>query len=123
LLVAKSLYAVERIKKDLKEKFEMIDFGEATTILGTKIRGDWKNGTLTLEQTDDVDNLHKRKHYGLRYTRTVDDPLIIGNLRGYCNIVWAGDKDSYVSMAGLIFVMNGGAISWKCNACAVEMPR
>jgi hypothetical protein len=35
----------------------MSNFGEATTILGIKIRRDWKRGTLTLEQTNYVSNL------------------------------------------------------------------
>jgi hypothetical protein len=59
--------------------------------------------------------LHKTQSYGLRYTRTPDDPAIIGNLRGYCDSDWAGDKDHYVSTAGWIFMMNGGAISWQCK--------
>jgi hypothetical protein len=56
--------------------------------------------------------LHKTKEYGIRYTHTDDDPAIIGNLRGYCDNDWASDRDHYVSTAGWIFMMNGGAITW-----------
>jgi hypothetical protein len=59
--------------------------------------------------------LHKTQRYGLKYTRTTDDPVIIGNLRGYCDSDWAGDKDNYVSTGAWIFLMNGGAISWQCK--------
>jgi hypothetical protein len=205
LVAAKSLNAVEKIKAALKGRFEMSDFGEATTILGINIRRDWKKGTLTLEQADYVRSLlvkfrqtesqycstpidrtsapmskshspvterekaamadkpfrevvgslmhlmvctrpdiahavstlsrflqnpgayhwecavrvlqylHKTQRYGLKYTRTADDPVIIGNLRGYCDSDWAGDKDNYVSTGAWVFMMNGGAISWQCK--------
>jgi hypothetical protein len=59
--------------------------------------------------------LHKTKNYGLKYSRTLDDPAIIGNLHGFCDSDWAGDKDNYLSTAGWVFIMNGGAISWQCK--------
>jgi hypothetical protein len=46
LVAAKRLDAVEKIKDALKKRFEMSDFGEATTILGIGIRRDWKRGSL-----------------------------------------------------------------------------
>jgi hypothetical protein len=57
LVAAKDLKAVEQIKNALKLRFEMSDFGEATTILGIRIRRDRQAGTLTLDQTDYVNNL------------------------------------------------------------------
>jgi hypothetical protein len=59
--------------------------------------------------------LHKTKRVGLKYQRTRDNPTIIGDLRGYCDSDWAGDKDNYLSTAGWVFMMNGGAISWQCK--------
>jgi hypothetical protein len=59
--------------------------------------------------------LHKTKDYGLKYTRTEDDPVIVGDLKGYCDSDWAGERDTYVSTGGWIFLMNGGAISWQCK--------
>jgi hypothetical protein len=205
LVAAQDLKAVERIKNALKGRFEMSDFGEATTILGIRIRRDWNAGTLTLDQTDYVNNLlvkfrqsnskycstpmdkmavpmskahcpmterelaamadvpfrevvgslmhlmvctrpdiahavsslsrflqnpreynwdgavrvlqylHKTSHYELKYTRTADDPAIIGDLRGFCDSDWAGDKEGFLSTAGWVFIMNGGAVSWQCK--------
>jgi hypothetical protein len=205
LIAAKSLEAVENIKRALKARFDMVDFGEAKSILGINIRRDMKAGTLILEQSDYIQTLltkfrqlnsgysstpidraspqmskahcpvteqerlamadkpyrevvgslmhlmvctrpdiahavstlsrflqtpgeyhwdsavrvlkylHKTKTVGLKYTRTDDDPELIGNLRGYCDSDWVGDKDNYISTAGWVFMMNGGAISWQCK--------
>jgi hypothetical protein len=59
--------------------------------------------------------LHKTRSIGIKYTRTLDSPTILGNLRGYCDSDWVGDRDHCLSTAGWIFVMCGGAISWQCK--------
>jgi hypothetical protein len=59
--------------------------------------------------------LHKTKDLGLKYTRTEDDPVIVGNLRGFCDSDRAGDRDTYVLTKGWVFIMGGGAISWQCK--------
>jgi hypothetical protein len=59
--------------------------------------------------------LHKTRDVGLKYSRTEDDPVIVGDLRGYCDSDWAGERDTYVSTGGWIFIMGGGAISWQCK--------
>jgi hypothetical protein len=59
--------------------------------------------------------LHKTQSIGIKYARTSDSPTIIENLRGYCDSDWVGDRDNYLSTAGWIFIMCGGAISWQCK--------
>jgi hypothetical protein len=41
--------------------------------------------------------------------------VIVGDLKGFCDSDWAGDKDHYLSTAGWTFLMCGGAISWQCK--------
>jgi hypothetical protein len=52
LIAAKSLKTMEGIKEALKAKFDMVDFGEAKTILGINKRRYMSKGTLILEQSD-----------------------------------------------------------------------
>jgi hypothetical protein len=51
--------------------------------------------------------------YGLRFQRFSRTGSIIGDLHGFCDSDWAADKDHYLSTAGWVFIMNGGAISWQ----------
>ena len=48
-------------------------------------------------------------NYGLEYSKQNGD----GNLVGFSDADWAGDPNDRKSTSGYIFVMNGGAISWK----------
>eukprot|EP00731_Ephydatia_muelleri_P016374 Em0009g798a len=48
-------------------------------------------------------------NYGLEYSKQNGD----GNLVGFSDANWAGDPNDRKSTSGYIFVMNGGAISWK----------
>jgi len=40
LIVFKSRYIIDKLKKDLSSKFEMKDLGEAKKVLGMEIEGD-----------------------------------------------------------------------------------
>ena len=53
--------------------------------------------------------LQGTKSYGLEYSKGDDD----GNLAGFSDANWAGDSNDQKSTSGYVFVMNGGAISWK----------
>jgi hypothetical protein len=57
--------------------------------------------------------LHKTRAVGLCYRQLSPAPTMIGDLHGFCDSNWAGDRDSYCSTAGWVFVMNGAAISWQ----------
>ena len=53
--------------------------------------------------------LQGTKSYELEYSKRDDD----GNLVGFSDADWAGDSNNRKSTSGYVFVMNGGAISWK----------
>ena len=69
---------------------------------------------------------HGATKRALHYTKsTVDHGITYGGqelkqgqgptLRGYSDSDWAGDPDTRRSTNGYVFMLNGGAISWKCN--------
>jgi hypothetical protein len=60
--------------------------------------------------------LKRTRAFGLCYRR-LDSPPIIGDLHGFCDSDWAGDRDLYLSTAGWVFFMNGAAISWQSKRC------
>ena len=50
LIVSKNLESVEAVKNQLKREFEMVDFGEASSILGIQITRNMEEGWLELDQ-------------------------------------------------------------------------
>jgi hypothetical protein len=60
LVAAQKLERVQQIKAALMKKYEMVDYGEAKSILGISIHRDWDAGTLTLEQTEYIDSILTR---------------------------------------------------------------
>ena len=48
---------MKAIKRDFSERFDMSDFGEATSILGIDIIRDWEKGTIILELQNYVDKI------------------------------------------------------------------
>jgi hypothetical protein len=57
LFFTKNLALMSRIKAHCADRFDMVDFGEAQSILGIKIVRDWSRGTIHLSQTDKCDDL------------------------------------------------------------------
>jgi transposase InsO family protein len=57
LFFTKNLTLMSRIKAHLSDRFDMVDFGEATSILGIKIARNFPQGTIHLSQTDKCDDL------------------------------------------------------------------
>jgi hypothetical protein len=49
------------------------------------------------------------KHYGIKYTGTSGYPT----LEGYADADWAGNKENSKSTSGYVFLLAGGAISWR----------
>jgi hypothetical protein len=57
LFFSKDLCLITDVKGNLAVRFDMVDFGEAKSILNIKIDRNWTEGTITLSQTDKIDNL------------------------------------------------------------------
>jgi hypothetical protein len=53
------------------------------------------------------------RNYCLEYKKVPAIQGVIGDLHGYCDADWAGDRDDYRSTAGWVFLMGGAAISWS----------
>jgi len=52
LIASKSIFAINKLKKDLSFKFEMKDLGEEKKVLSMEIKRDWKSGKISLIQRD-----------------------------------------------------------------------
>jgi hypothetical protein len=57
LFFTKNLTLMSKIKKHLAVRFDMVDFGDAKSILGIKIVRNLDTGTIHLSQTDKCDDL------------------------------------------------------------------
>jgi hypothetical protein len=57
--------------------------------------------------------LKRTRSFGLCYRKSDSPVSTIGDLHGYCDSDWAGDRDLYLSTSGWVFIMNGAAISWQ----------
>jgi len=76
LLVASSLAAIYKIKKDLHELFEMKDLGQAKVILGLEIRRDKTLGTLKLSQGKYAGQVLEK--LGMSECNPIGTPLEVG---------------------------------------------
>ena len=57
LIMNRNLHVVNGIKTNLARRFEMVDFGEAQSILGITIVRDREKGTLSLHQQEYIDTM------------------------------------------------------------------
>lgn len=73
LLMANDLGEVNRIKKQLSEKFEMIDMGEIKQFLGIKVERDEIREQIKISQPKYIDGLLKR--FGMSDCRPVSTPM------------------------------------------------
>ncbi|GJZ80349.1 hypothetical protein Tco_0645343 [Tanacetum coccineum] len=57
----------------------------------------------------------------LRYLRNTKDRFLVYGeekglrVTGYCDAGWQTDKDDSRSQSGLVFLLNGGAVTWKSS--------
>ena len=58
------------------------------------------------------------RNYGLVYEKCESVHGVLGDLHGFCDADWAGDRDDYRSTAGWVFLMSGAAISWSSKKIA-----
>lgn len=71
-----SIEAVKKVKKNLKERFEMTDLGEAHWILGVEITRDRPNRTLSNSQKAYFNEILSR--FGMTDCRSVSTPMEVG---------------------------------------------
>ena len=73
LIVSNNLQTIEGVKQKLKLEFEMVDFGEASSILGIQITRNLAQGWLELDQRRYVEVILDK--FGMRECRGVVTPL------------------------------------------------
>ena len=73
LIVSSDLGAIERVKRKLKSEFDMVDFGEASSILGIQITRNLAEGWLELDQKRYVEVILDK--FGMSECRGVVTPL------------------------------------------------
>ena len=72
LTIGKDPTLVEQKKKELKERFEIIDMREVSRILGMEVTGDYDEGTLAITQTAYVDIILER--FGMQDANAAQSP-------------------------------------------------
>ena len=50
LIASKSIFAIDKLKKDLSSEFKMKDLGETKKVLGMEIERDRRSGKVSLTQ-------------------------------------------------------------------------
>ena len=73
LIMNRNINVVNGIKKNLSKRFDMVDFGEAQSILGITIKRDRERGTISLHQSEYIDNMLKT--FGQEQTSTRVTPM------------------------------------------------
>ena len=63
---------------------------------------------LVVSTRPDISLPQGHKDLGILYSKAELDSCI-----GYADADWAGDEDDQKSISGYIFLLSGGAISWK----------
>lgn len=73
ILASKDLKELNTVKKKLKSKFEIVDLGEITDILGIHVERDGKIGSMKLSQEKYIDDLLKK--FNMNSAKTVSTPI------------------------------------------------
>jgi hypothetical protein len=110
LLASNDLGMLHETKKMLTRSFDMKDLGEASFVLGIEIHRDRSNpgNDHWVAAKKVMRYLQRTKDYMLVYRR-VDSLEIVG----YTDSNRPGCLDDLLSTSGYIFMMAGGAISWR----------
>ncbi|KAK7341990.1 hypothetical protein VNO80_24931 [Phaseolus coccineus] len=137
LLASSDVGLLHETKKFLTKNFEMKDLGNASFVLGIQILRDRPRGSLMYAQVCTRPDiafivevlgrylsnpglqhwttakrmlryLKKTKDYVLTYRRSENLEII-----GYSDFDFAGCQDSKRSTSGYVYILAGGAISWK----------
>lgn len=72
LISGKDPTLVDKLKKELKDRFEMTDMGEVKLILGMEVQRNYEEGTLSITQKGYVQSILDR--YGMQESNTVSTP-------------------------------------------------
>nr|CAN61066.1 hypothetical protein VITISV_004412 [Vitis vinifera] len=139
LLATNDISILHDTKRFLSKHFEMKDLGDASFVLGIQIHRDRSRGILGLSQRTYIDKVLQRKsrnaedslRFGcgesnvcsakrvMRYLQRTKEYMLTYRrldqleLIGYSDSDFAGCQDSRRSTSGYIYLLAGGAISWR----------
>ncbi|RVW72869.1 Retrovirus-related Pol polyprotein from transposon TNT 1-94 [Vitis vinifera] len=116
LLATNDKGLLHEVKQFLSKNFDMKDMGEASYVIGIKIHRDRFKGRYQSNPSIDhwkaakkvMRYLQGTKDYKLMYRRTSNLEVV-----GYSDSDFAGCVDSRKSTSEYIFILAGGAISWR----------
>ncbi|KAL4335653.1 hypothetical protein GQ457_07G001670 [Hibiscus cannabinus] len=111
LLAGNDIGLLHETKRFLSKHFEMKDLGDASFVLGIEIHRDRSRGILGLSQKNYIDKVLKR--FSMQNSKLMDTPVAKGDKFWYSDSDFAGCQDSRKSTSGYIYMLAGGAISWK----------
>ncbi|KAL6329637.1 hypothetical protein AAG906_026357 [Vitis piasezkii] len=106
LLASSDVELLHETKRFLSSKFDMKDLGNAYFVLGIQIYRDRSRGSLMYAQVCTRPDIAYIVGMLGRY---LSNPEIMG----YSDSNFAGCLDSRISTSGCIFMLAGGAVSWK----------
>ncbi|KAG8491081.1 hypothetical protein CXB51_014226 [Gossypium anomalum] len=107
LLAANDIGLLHETKRFLSKHFEMKDLGDPFFVLGIQIHRDRSRGILGLSKKSYIDKVLKR--FGMQSCRPGDTPVAKGDKFSLTQC----PKSSRKSTSGYIYLVAGGAISWK----------
>ncbi|KAL4590248.1 hypothetical protein LXL04_003174 [Taraxacum kok-saghyz] len=138
LLMGNDIPPLHGVKSWLGKCFSKKDLGEAAYILGIKIYRDRSRRLLGLSQSAYIDKILKR--FKMQDSKKGSLPMPQGtilsssqspstkvelekmngleedlNVKCYTDASFQTDRDDCKSQSGFVFIMNGGAISWKSS--------
>jgi hypothetical protein len=96
LFFTKNLSLMTNIKSQLANRFDMVDFGDAKSILGIRIDRDWTAGTIHLSQIDKIDDLLSTHSLTNAMGRTTPLDTGIKFSKSMCPQSPAGKEDPFV---------------------------
>lgn len=76
LIISRKLQEITQVKQVMSARFEMVDFGPVSTVLGIRIIQDLKKGTLTMSQEKYVRFLLEK--YGMEACKPTQTPMVTG---------------------------------------------
>ena len=73
LICGKTVRKINEIKNKLSYKFSMKDLGEVKTYLGININYDYKNGKMTMDQSNYIESLARQ--YNIENSKLFNTPM------------------------------------------------
>ncbi|KAF3666872.1 hypothetical protein FXO37_10327 [Capsicum annuum] len=115
LIISRDISDINATKRMLERKFDMKDLGIADVILGIRINRTPQG--LALSQSHYIKKvLDKFKYMEFGIAKTpLDASFELRKNEGYSDANWITGSNEVKSTSGYVFIIGGGAVSWKSS--------